>query len=88
MKLNPYFSIQQIGGSSVLLPSGKTGWRNHGVIQLTDDEVMIVRYLTKDITEDELIHKLELEEKKPQNEWKTIVKNITNKLRECGAITD
>ena len=88
MKLNPYFALQQIGGSIVLLPSGKTGWRNHGVIQLNDEEVMIVRYLTKDITEDGLISKLETEIIKPRDELTLIVQNLLEKLRDGGAVIE
>ena len=89
MKLNPYFQIQQIGNSTVLLPSGKTGWRNHGVIQLDDqDEVVVVRYLVKETTEEELIDKVSHEVTKTKDELEKIVQNVTKKLRECGALDD
>ena len=88
MKLNPYFTIQQIGGNYVLLPSGKTGWRNHGVIQLNDEEVMIVRCLTKETTEDDLISKLETEVTKPKEELKTIIRKVTEKLRDGCAVIE
>ena len=89
MKLNPYFSIQQINGSTVLLPSGKTGWRNHGVIQLDDQiEVMIIRCLVKETTEEELLNKMAQEVTRPKDELQTIIENVTNKLRDCGAIID
>ena len=89
MKLNPYFQIQQIGNSTVLLPSGKTGWRNHGVIQLDNqDEVVVVRYLVKEITEEELIDKVSHEVTKTKEELEKIVQNVTKKLRECGALVE
>ena len=89
MKLNPYFQIQQIGNSTVLLPSSKTGWRNHGVIQLDDqDEVVVVRYLVKETTEEELIVKVSHEVTKTKDELEKIVQNVTEKLRECGAIIE
>ena len=89
MKLNPYFQIQQIGNSTVLLPSGKTGWRNHGVIQLDDqDEVVVVRYLVKETTEEELIDKVSHEVTKTKDELGKIVRNVTKKLRECGALVE
>ena len=89
MRLNPYFQIQQIGNSTVLLPSGKTGWRNHGVIQLDDqDEVVVVRYLVKETTEEELIDKMSHEVTKTKGELAKIVRNVTEKLRECGALVE
>ena len=88
MKLNPYFSLQKIGGSTVLLPSGKTGWRNHGVIQLKDEEVAVVQYLIKETTEENLVSKLAQELTKPEKEQKAIVKAVINKLTDCGAITE
>lgn len=89
MRLNPYFQIQQIGNSTVLLPSGKTGWRNHGVIQLDDqDEVVVVRCLVKETTEDELIDKVSHEVTKTKGELAEIVRNVTEKLRECGALVE
>ena len=89
MKLNPYFQIQQIGNSTVLLPSGKTGWRNHGVIQLDNqDVVVVVRYLVKEITEEELIDKVSHEVTKTKDELGKIVRNVTKKLRECGALVE
>ncbi|MBQ6289831.1 MAG: hypothetical protein IJK71_11385 [Clostridia bacterium] len=88
MKLNPYFSLQQIGGSTVLLPSGKTGWRNHGVIQLNNDEAIVVRYLIKETTEEYLVSKLPQDVAKPEEEIKSLVKAVINKLNECGAITE
>lgn len=88
MKLNPYFSLQKIGGSTVLLPSGKTGWRNHGVIQLKDEEVAVVQYLIKETTEEELVSKLSQELAKPQEELKLVVKAVISKLTDCGAITE
>lgn len=89
MRLNPYFQIQQIGNSTVLLPSGKTGWRNHGVIQLDDqDEVVVVRCLVKETTEEELIDKVSHEVTKTKDELGKIVQNVTKKLRECGALVE
>ena len=88
MKLNPYFTIQQISGNYVLLPSGKTGWTNHGVIQLNEEEVLIVRYLTKEITEDGLISKLETEIIKPRDELTIIVQKILEKLCDGGALIE
>ncbi len=90
MKLNPYFSLQKIGGSTVLLPSGKTGWRNHGVIQLNNDEAIVVRYLIKETTEEYLVSKLKLAQElaKPEKELKSLVKAVISKLTDCGAITE
>ena len=88
MKLNPYFALQKIGGSTVLLPSGKTGWRNHGVIQLKDEEVIVVQYLIKETTEENLVSKLAQELAKPQEELKSLVKAVISKLTDCGAITE
>ena len=89
MKLNPYFQIQQIGNSTVLLPSGKTGWRNHGVIQLDDqEEVVVVRCLVKETTEEELIAKVSHEVTKTKEELVKIVQNVTEKLRDGGAIIE
>ena len=89
MKLNPYFQIQQIGNSTVLLPSGKTGWRNHGVIQLDDqEEVVVVRCLVKETTEEELIDKVSHEVTKTKDELAKIVQNVTEKLRDGGAIIE
>ena len=88
MKINPFFSLQKIGGTTVLLPSGKTGWRNHGVIQLKDEEVAVVQYLIKETTEEELVSKLAQEVAKPEEELKEFVNSIIKKLTECGAITE
>ena len=88
MKLNPYFSLQKIGGSTVLLPFGKTGWRNHGVIQLKDEEVPIVRCLIKETTEEELVAKLAQELVKPEEELKVFVHNSLERLREYSVISE
>ena len=89
MKLNPYFQIQQIGNSTVLLPSGKTGWRNHGVIQLDDqEEVVVVRCLVKETTEEELIAKVSHEIAKSKDDLDKIIRNVIQKLRDGGAIIE
>ena len=88
MKLNPYFSLQKIGGSTVLLPSGKTGWRNHGVIQLKDEEAAVVRCLIKETTEEELVAKLAQEVEKPEEELKVFVHNSLERLREYSVISE
>ena len=49
---------------------------------------MIVRCLTKERTEDDLISKLEAEVTKPREELKTIIRHATEKLREGGAIIE
>ena len=88
MRLNPYFSLQQIGGSSVLIPSGKSGWKSHGVIPLDDQEVIIVRHLIKVISEEELAIKLESEMSCSKDELNNMITNVIDKLRSCGVLNE
>ena len=59
------------------------------MIQLDDqDEVVVVRYLVKETTEEELIDKVSHEVTKTKEELGNIVRNVTKKLRECGALVE
>lgn len=88
MQLNPYFSLKHIGGSSVLIPSGESGWKSHGVIPLDDQEVTIVRHLIKEIEAEELEKQLESEISCSKDELNTKITNVINKLRTCGVLNE
>ena len=88
MRLNPYFSLKQIGWSSVLIPSGESGWKSHGVIPLDDQEAIIVQHLIKEISKEELVIKLEREIECSKDELNNMITNVIDKLRSCGVLNE
>ena len=86
MKLNPEFVIQQVGGSTVLVPVGAAGDRFHGIIQLNKTAAFIVECLREETTEAQMKAAMEERYEATDKEITEAIRTTLEKLQECGAL--
>ena len=86
MKLNPEFVIQQVGGSTVLVPVGAAGDRFHGIIQLNKTASFIVECLQEETTEAQMKAAMEERYEATDEEITEAIRTTLEKLQECGAL--
>ena len=86
MKLNENFIRHQVGGETLIVPTGSADF--HGLIQGNKTLSAIAECLTTDTTEDKIVDALCARFDGDREEIKADVREALKKLREIGAIDD
>lgn len=82
MKLKYEFVVSQVCGEWCALAVGKSAKLYSGVINLNDTAATMIKYLSEDITEEELVQKMLAEYDVPEEELRQDVSAFIEKLRE------
>ena len=89
MKLNTDFIMQEMeAGVSVLVPTGDSSQKFHGIIRLNESAAFIVKALAEETTEEAIVEALGKEYEGTTEQFSASVANTLAKLREVGAIIE
>jgi len=66
MKLKYEFAVKQVCGLWVAVPVGESAKKYHGVINLNESGADMMKFLSEDITEEELVQKMLEEYEAPE----------------------
>lgn len=86
MKLNENFIRHQVGGETLIVPTGNAGF--HGLIQGNKTLSAIAECLTRDTTEEKIVDALCARFDGDREDIEADVREALKKLREIGAIDD
>ena len=81
MKLKYEFAIRQVCGVWCAVPVGKSANQYHGVVSLNEPAAYMMKYLSEDITEEELVQKMLAEYDVPEAELRQDVSDFITRLK-------
>jgi len=86
MKLSKNFLVHKTGNDTVVVPTGNAGFS--GVVQGNETLGIILDFLKKDTTEQQIIDKMSEQYDAERSEIEKDVISIISRLRKIGAIDD
>lgn len=81
MKLKYEFAVNQVCGVWCAVPVGKSADKYHGVISLNESAADMMKYLSEEITEEELVQKMLAEYDVPEQDLRKDVHDFVEKLK-------
>lgn len=82
MRLKYEFSVNQVCGVWCAVPVGPSASKYSGVISLNETAADMMKYLSQDITEDELVEKMLSDYDVPEAELRQDVQAFIQKLKD------
>ncbi len=81
MKLKYEFAVNQVCGTWCAVPVGKSASQYHNVISLNEVAADMIKLLSEDITEEELVQKMLKEYDVPEQDLRKDVQDFIEKLK-------
>lgn len=86
MKLKYEFAVSQVCGEWCALAVGKSATLYSGVISLNETAAEMMKHLSEDITEEDLVQKMLSEYEVPEAQLRQDVKEFINRLKAEGVL--